>query len=89
MGEHGRQIDWCIERLIENETPAGKASEETIDKPTATQDEEVLESLVTAEEIEVRAKEASSDLSISSDADSSVIDSLLQNQGDEDTQDNK
>jgi ABC-2 type transport system ATP-binding protein len=69
-----------IERLIDKDDASVKASKEEVEQKVVGHEEEVLESLVSEEVVEVRAKEASAEQHVSKETDSSVIDSLLQNQ---------
>jgi len=82
--------DVLIDKLIDNESPLDKATEERkIDATLPEKDTEVLDSLVSSENVQLRAKEASSEQIVSTDTDATVIDSLLDNQSEENSQDNQ
>jgi ABC-2 type transport system ATP-binding protein len=78
-----------IDKLVEQEDEEVRASEKTKSSSTAKQDNVILKSLVQTEEIDVRATEATDQQVISTEADSEMIDSLIQNQEDESSQDTK
>jgi ABC-2 type transport system ATP-binding protein len=69
--------DDLIDKLVEQESTTEFAAKEKTEPQPAQQDEEVLESLVADIKAEMRAKEATAEQPASTDADSEVIDSLL------------
>ncbi|MBC8309065.1 MAG: ABC transporter ATP-binding protein [Phycisphaerales bacterium] len=84
--------DALIEKLIDTENMAegSKVSKEEVVQEVISH-KEVLDSLENEEVIEVRAKEANTEQRVSKEADSSVIDSLVEGQGnvEDDPQDTK
>jgi hypothetical protein len=67
-----------IDKLVKHKNEDNiLASEESTSSPTVEQEEEVLESLVSQIKVELRSKEESPEQIPSKDADSEVIDSLM------------
>ena len=83
--------DVLIDKLIDHAVPSEIASVEPTNKQSQHQDEEkeVLKTLMKADEVEEKAKEASTKQEVSERTDATVIDSLLHDQEDEHPQDNK
>jgi len=80
-GDEGGDV--LIGKLVDHDSDRDKASKEKIEAESDVQNVEVLDSLVSSEEQTARATEETSTQSISTDADASVIDSLLEDQDDE------
>ena len=76
-----------IEKLIDNDSQVQNA-QEVLKKlqSTETEDVQVLDDLVNSEETTARATEASTEQIVSTDADSTIIDSLLSDNDDKDSQ---
>jgi ABC-2 type transport system ATP-binding protein len=76
-----------IDKLIDNDSQVQNAQE--VQKKllsTETEDVQVLDDLVNSEETTARATEASTEQIVSTDADSTIIDSLLSDNDDKDSQ---
>ena len=76
-----------IEKLIDNDSQVQNAQEvQKKLQSTETEDVQVLDDLVNSEETTARATEASTEQIVSTDADSTIIDSLLSDNDDKDSQ---
>lgn len=76
-----------IDKLIDNDSPVQNAQEvQKKLQSTETEDVQVLDDLVNSEETTARATEASTEQIVSTDADSTIIDSLLSDNDDKDSQ---
>ena len=76
-----------IEKLIDNDSQVQNAQEmQKKRQSTETEDVQVLDDLVNSEETTARATEASTEQIVSTDADSTIIDSLLSDNDDKDSQ---
>lgn len=75
-----------IDKLVEQTPSQQVALQEHTEPEPVQQDDEMLDSLITENEPELRAKEATAEQTVSTDADSEIIDSLLTPDDDE-TQD--
>jgi len=78
--------DDLIDKLVEQESSQQVAIQENTEPEPVQQDDEMLDSLISQKETQLRAKEATAEQSVSTDADTEVIDSLLTPDDDE-TQD--
>ncbi len=78
--------DDLIDKLVEQESSQQVAIQENTEPEPVQQDDEMLDSLISEKETQLRAKEATAEQSVSTDADTEVIDSLLTPDDDE-TQD--
>jgi ABC-2 type transport system ATP-binding protein len=76
-----------IDKLIDNDSQVQNAQEvQKKLQSTETEDVQVLDDLVNSEETTARATEASTEQIVSTDADSTIIDSLLSDNDDKDSQ---
>jgi len=76
-----------IDKLIDNDSQVQNAQEmQKKRQSTETEDVQVLDDLVNSEETTARATEASTEQIVSTDADSTIIDSLLSDNDDKDSQ---
>ena len=76
-----------IEKLIDNDSQVQNAQEvQKKLQSTETEDVQVLDDLVNSEETTARATEASTEQIVSTDTDSAIIDSLLSDNDDKDSQ---
>lgn len=80
--------DVLIDKLVEHDAPSQISSEEVIKDQENKSDQEVVSSLIDKNEDDLLAKETIQEQEVSTDADSEVIDSLLQNNDHNKSQDN-